>query len=109
MKLLCVKSRSLAGATAEGGPDDLDSRGGFGDLEDARDAHFSPIFGLSLCTEFQLANMREWVELFDKPRPSGIEVPPFSRFGIAGLVPARKIYVHCEVDVLHSMQHSALL
>ena len=57
----------------------------------------APFFGLSLCTEFQLANWAcasAWEELFDEPRPSGI-----GRFGVAGLVPARKLYVHSEVEV----------
>ena len=79
----------------------------------------TPFFGLSLCTEFQLANcgMREWVELFDELRPE-VSPWPFDRFGVAGL--EEKNYVHSEVEVhtvcqrlfkklhgkgLHSMQH----
>ena len=50
----------------------------------------------------------EWVELFDESRPSFRKFWPFlSRFThghlsvyrVAGLVPARKSYVHCEVEV----------
>ena len=37
-------------------------------------------------------HMREWVELFDEPRPSVIQVSPFARFRVAGLV-------HSEVEV----------
>ena len=45
--------------------------------------------------------MREWVELFDKPRPPFrvVTYGHLSVYRVAGLVPARKSYVHCEVEV----------
>ena len=58
----------------------------------------APFFGLSLCTEFQLANcacVSGWSCLTNL----GIEVSPFGHFVVAGLVPARNVYVHSEVEV----------
>ena len=43
--------------------------------------------------------MREWVELFDEPRPSGIEVSPFDLSELLALFQQEKIYVHCEMEV----------
>ena len=49
--------------------------------------------------------MREWVELFDEPRPSfevlavGFPDGHLSVYRVAGLVLARYIYVHCELEV----------
>ena len=45
--------------------------------------------------------MRKWVELFDEPRPSFevVATSELSVYRVAGLVLARKSYVHCEVEV----------
>ena len=91
-----------------------------------RGANFAPFFGLSLWTEFKLANCAcasGWSCLMNLDLRSKFRVTKghlsVCRGRVAGLVLSRKSYVHCEVEVhtvyqrlfkkadkgLHPMQH----